>query len=172
MTLRTATTRIQHSVCPKIKSILLRLKMQAKWNFIFDSKAILTYSILLGLAGDKGPSNIKSNRSESELLSSKVCPDHASSSTQLQSEWDHLKSHEGCSADRPSLVIYLFVTCRDNWAPETCSSSKFDSKYSTNYMNNYYAASLAPGQHHQRRNKQILPSWNLEPTGNVLKRPA
>lgn len=49
--------------------------MQAKWNFIFDSKAILTYSILLGLAGDKGPSNIKSNRSESELLSSKVCPD-------------------------------------------------------------------------------------------------
>lgn len=52
--LSTVTTKIQHSVSLKIKNLLLRWKMQVKYNFIVDPKKILAYSILLCLAGDRG----------------------------------------------------------------------------------------------------------------------
>lgn len=42
------------AVSLKIKNLLLRWKMQVKYNFIVDPKKILAYSILLCLAGDRG----------------------------------------------------------------------------------------------------------------------
>lgn len=105
VTLRSATTKTQqHSISPKIKNILLRLKMEAKYNSIFDSKAIFTYSILRCLVGGKRFHNIKSliEVGQNHCL----VRTHSSSSIQLQSESDHLKSHVGLSADQHSLSTF------------------------------------------------------------------